>query len=296
MKTLFVIGIIAAALSALGLALNRNEERSDCDLPSGLSSLHPGATPELEAELIGQEPSRYPAFYGRFQAYIGEGVIQYYDFGANYDAADPTHLVIYNDAPGLWYDILEQNYDESYDFSASFEIVTVQARTRDHFYVAGRSGSEDIIERWKKAPVKQVGGPTGYVMKRVQLYRGALGGIRCIGADHLGRYLLVLHGSSPVRLSRMPLPSGGTPTELYTSLQIPEMASSQYSLFPRRHSTEGVVWTLEDIDPLGPGEYVLFRDSQDDGTMDSWGVYSNGDYFDTYGASSSTWTDWFMSD
>jgi hypothetical protein len=69
----------------------------------------------------------------------------------------------------------------------------------------------------------------------------------------------------------------------------------QASIFARQHSTEGVVWTLEDVNPLGPGDYLLFRDSDDDGTIDSWGVYSGANYDSVYGSTTS-WTAWFMDD
>jgi hypothetical protein len=242
-------------------------------------------------------PRRYPSF-GDFLAYTGPDCVQHYNFGARYDATDPTSLAVYNSNPlnYTWRDTFALPYEESFEFGAAFEIVAVQAKSRDHYYVAGRLGSDDIIERWKRSNASQPGGPGGYVMKRTQLFRGPLGGIRCIAVDHLARFVLILHGSAPVVLSKIGLPGGGNPVSLYSSGQIPELVMTQPTLFPQRHVSQGIVWTLEDEFPSDPWRHVVFLDGADDGILDSWAVYLGWDYSTVYGVSGGVWLDKFIAD
>jgi hypothetical protein len=134
-------------------------------------------------------------------------------------------------------------------------------------------------------------------MKRTRLYRGPLGGVRCISVDHLARFLLIVHGTNPVSMSKLALPSGGTPVLLFTDTQIPALASVNTAIWPRRHTTHGIVWTLQNPFPVGGvRNTIMLFDNQDDGAIDSWTVLDQEAYSSDYSVFSELWTDSFMTD
>lgn len=220
--------------------------------------------------------------------YISPTFKQTVFYGAAYDAADPTRLLVMN-----YSDISLFEPDATYEFSASFEIVNVVPRTRDHFYIIGRSGiGEDIIERWKKANLGGGGGE--YLMQRKEIFRGMqLAGIKEVGVDHLGRFLLVIH-ATPNIISKIELPDGQPITIVYNVTQVPALAtmSTPTGLFPRLHPTEGLVWTLEGFDFTDPGARILFYDQDDNGTLDAWTAFSEASYYSQY--SPDDWLDDFV--
>ena len=227
-------------------------------------------------------------------AYLAPDMRQEFTYGSMYDPKNPTHLVVFNYIPSGT-DLILPEPTEIFEFSAPFEILCVRAKTKDHFYVAGRTDlGDDIIERWKKA-LTAISGSSPYVMQRMELYRGPLlGGTKSIGIDHEERYLHLLHGS-PTKLSKMALPAG-TPAVLYNNTQIPQLRMDPISVFQRRHMTLGIVWTVEGDYPDGSSEYVLFFDPNDDGVMDSWSAMDSSSYFPQYSVSAGVWQDVFMGD
>ena len=113
--------------------------------------------------------------------------------------------------------------------------------------------------------------PTGFYMAKKELYRGqALGDIRAIAAGPSGDYLLVIHGDGPVTLSKMGVPSGQPITTVYTSTTVPHLGGERLSLFPRVHAQDGLVWTLEAMDVNWAGQWTMFYDSNQNGTITSW--------------------------
>lgn len=251
-------------------------------------------------ELIGNPLASVTGFSGKRPAYITQDVVQYYEFGYAFNPEDGTHFVVHNGPPyATRGSLVEPIVTESFEFTASFDIVAVTAKTRDHYYIAGYDGHDDVVEKWKKANVATPGGSSGsYVMKRAQLLRGDMGRIEAIAVDHLARFVLIVHGGAQKIVSRMSLPGGGAVTQVVSASQVPELAASVFSLFPRKHAAEGIIWTLEAPFPLPNGvrDYILLYDGEDDGVINNWLVLSDGDYFGLYSTFSSQWMDWFMSD
>jgi len=247
-----------------------------------------------QAECIGKSLSG-PLFSAKRAAYIGASGNQYYEFGSTYDPGDPTHLLIHN---GPVYSTpnfpAEPSVSESFEFSSSFEMVAVHAKSKDHYYIAGRDGQQDVIERWKRGNAAAVSGGPLYVMKRTSLFRGSLGGIKSIAVDHLARFLLVVHGNAPTLVSKIPLPAGGAPTLLYSSSQISQLDMAADSFFPRKHANHGIVWSIGDS---APSQYFVWLiDAQDDGVIDEWRALTANEVYTNEPTSSVLWEDWFMSD
>jgi hypothetical protein len=262
----------------------------------GASRLH-AENDELEEAVVGF-PVGSPASYSALRlGWLGQTANQYYSFGRFHDPSDPRYLLIVNGDPFSSISNLgAAQVGDILIFSASFDIVAVQAKTKNHYIVAGHDGSVDIIERWKEANVALLGGGSQLTLKRTTLFRGDLGGIQSIGIDHLGRYLIIVHGS-PTVVSRMALP-GGNPVALLSGATIPQLNVTMDSVYPRQHATSGVIWTLEPLGPQLNGDhyFTLLFDNQDDGVIDAHEMISYSDYRSYYPPGTPAWTDCFLAD
>jgi len=164
-----------------------------------------------------------------------------------------------------------------YAFNAAFDVARLVSGqfAPDKFYLLGNSDTGDaVIQHWKKRPVSLPGGG-GYVMKRIELYRGkGLGEIHTMGVDLSGDYLLLIH-DDPVKVSQLSLP-GGAQQVIFDSVQLPvlDFLRGAESVYPRQHSTEGKIWIARmyrNTDPTIPGlPSGLFYDLNNDGAFDSW--------------------------
>lgn len=276
---------------------SQSQDSPGLDADAGTQDL--GAHEEHADNLYGQRQPNHSGWSNTVLGYISEGLRQEIVYGSSLDANDPTRLNVLNYSPWHAFDIMREP-SETYQFSASFEILCARAKTRDHFYVAGRApNGDDVIERWKRANIAPPpGGGEAYVMQRKELYRGAgvLDTVTTLGVDHQARYLLIIHGDNPIRLSKMMLPAGGTPTTIYTSTQIPALAMNPIGVFQRRHAVQGVIWTIEGTDEDGLIQYVLMFDADDNGVIESFSSLGAGTYFDHYSVTSGVWVDTFLED
>jgi len=172
------------------------------------------------------------------------------------------------------YDILGDDWStNAWEYSASFDLLSVSTSGAQHFHVLGRAGSDYVVERWKFGVGEDYGSlrpGTSPAMKRKELYRGdALGEIREIGADPERRYLLLVHGS-PATVSRVSLPTGTPIVRLYQSSLIPNLEYVT-GIYPRQHFVEGRVWILETFESSSPtSARTLLKDHDNDGTVDGW--------------------------
>lgn len=251
-----------------------------CSMNDGASHDNQPANSRQETVLHpGQAPSPLPYSSYVWSEYSASSR-QKYQYGAILDDADPTQFLLVNEYP------TNPGKDHSFLYSASFNIDFVDSGDRDVFYIVGSvQGSSDLVlERWthksKVAPIG--GGAPKYYMKRSQLYAGtSLGNIMAIAVSPDDSFLLLLHGS-PVTLSKMTLPSGTPIQGIYDESTIPELRMNAPLLWPELHRTEGIVWTLEESAPLpglnNPGDRVMFRDFDQDGTIDVWSVVDRMTY------------------
>ena len=298
MKTSNVSRGIAVVGLAVGLVAACNEEaaqESGSQSAQTADSLEPGIQDEGDV-LVGQAVTT--GISQVFQpVYRSTSSTQEIAYGKQYDADDPTKFVVRNrQAVAQQWTIAGE-----FEFSASFDIVRVDSARQDLFYVLGIASTGDsVIERWKKANIGIPGGQQTYSLKRTELYRGtSLSNIRTIAADPDNRYLLVLHGTSTMTLSRMTLPNGQPIVTLYDSTAIPHLGGVS-RLFVMQHNSEGRIWTLESLSasPQPSRDRTLIWDYNNDGAMDAWSTMTYLDYNAQYGASAApgTWLDDFVED
>ena len=297
MKTNSKIAITAALLVPLVPLLLPSNPGSGASL-SGSSVSGPKASPSsLLAGTLVSPILLNEKLTGWEASYSVSGHIQRMAYGVRYNG-DPKSFAVLNYQYA--YDPFPQTV---YDFSASFDICLSEARSKDHFYVVGIADSgEEVIERWKKAPVVPGpgGGGGGYVLKRKEIYRGALlNGIRSLGVDPDTQFLLV-HHDNPARISKVMI-SDGQIVPVVDSLLVPEIESKCRSfLYPRDHLNGDRIWTLETMPQMGPGAdrlFTLFSDYNKDGVIDNWYTETSYPYLQIFKPpGASVWADLFLGD
>ena len=228
--------------------------------------------------------------FGFMSVFNGSDFTQGIACGSSWNSDDPNMFALFNNYRNP---LTEEWEPHTFEYSASFKLQRAASQRKNVFFVSGVSASGDgVIEKWRAGGGAVGGGSqsTPPLMRRQEIYRGqALGEVRELAADPDGRFLLLLHGSNPLRLSRMDLSPGYLVTEILSALNEPALNEvSGYHV--SQHVTEGRIWSFEGLDLR-----TLLYDFENDGTFDSWATVDE-DTWQSLGYEGPVWTDDFIND
>jgi hypothetical protein len=253
-----------------------------------------------EGEILGErvDPVSGAAGNVTFQAtFVGDLSRQGVMFGPYLDYEDQGRFLVRNQTRQYSTSPWSSMY---FEFSASFDIISVSTKQKDQFFVLGMDsgiGGEPpgyVIEKWTGIPICAYpsGEQTGMLMRRRQLFRGrSLGVIRAIAVDPEERFLLVLHEQEGlVSTSKLVVSTGATEV-VFTSAELPSMQDAD-SIDRRRHVSEGMLWILQDV---AMRNVTILYDYDEDGTIDTGMTFDYGAWMSLYGqGGDDVWTDDFV--
>lgn len=285
-------------------------------------------TPRDEAPSVPMERSAVPPspneaeFSTRHVVFLSSDFEQYvdYDFGGKVLRVDEDER---NPGTGAWTSSSEQ-------YSTSFQINFVAARTPDELYVFGtRRNGDDIVERWLLesadgswiATRPLAGSPIGVPLPnpgvlsvslrggdwvepgerfplaevREEIYVGTdFGGVLYATVDPEGRFLLVITPQSD-KLFQLPIPQAGesvVPALVYDDIILPDLAYMG-CIEPREEQSSGRMYVMTTANnELEPtiDRRLILFDPDNDGVFDSLLPVTH-DQFKGLGL---VWTDTFL--
>ena len=224
-------------------------------------------------------------------------------YGATYDYSDPSKLYLFEQTRASEQEAWQEC---SYEYAASFHIKGVSSRAKNDFLILGLTEkSESVVERWRRSSSSSGSAPGGGAapgsalpqpLMRKGLYRGTiLGEVRHVGADPLGRYAVLIHGS-PTRLTWMPLPTGTPLQQIVDATELPNLERVT-GLYPRDHISEGRLWILETFGNSDPTDLECPRsvvyDFDDNAVLDAW-LTMDQDTWEGMGYTGAVWGEDFI--